>query len=173
MLGLILDRKQTTRKLTQPNSPHTPYYISITLGCLHFTKFCWVGKHVNIIMKRTNSPQPEANPTQGKLGQKWHLGHFFPQQIIFRGLGLILYRKQATRNPTQPNSPQTAYFRTDWYERVEPCSDFKYRVTHYYRNTPYVFGRRGMIYLRSSERTLKPSKTNSPLGKHPNNSMPY
>ena len=24
------------------------------LGCLRFTKFCWVGKHVNIIMKPTN-----------------------------------------------------------------------------------------------------------------------
>ena len=37
---------------------------------------------------------------------------FFPQQIPFRGLGLILYinRKQTTRNPTQPNPPQTPYF---------------------------------------------------------------
>ena len=39
-----------------------------------------------------------------------HLGHFFPRQIFFRGLGLILYRKQTTRNPTQPNSPQTPYY---------------------------------------------------------------
>ena len=28
-------------------------------------------------------------------------------------------------------------------------------------------------YLRISKRNLKPSKTNSPLGKHPNNLMPY
>ena len=38
------------------------------------------------------------------------MGHFFPQQIIFRGLGLILYRKQNARNPTEPNSPQTPYY---------------------------------------------------------------
>ena len=52
-------------------------------------------------------PQPSANPTQQKWGLKWHLGHFFPRQIVFRGLGLVLYRKQTTRNLTQPNSPQT------------------------------------------------------------------
>ena len=26
------------------------------VGCLRYTKLCWVGKHVNIIMKPTNSP---------------------------------------------------------------------------------------------------------------------
>ena len=45
-------------------------------------------------------PQPKANPTQEKTR---HLGHFFPQQIYFCGLGLILYRKQTTRNPTLGN----------------------------------------------------------------------
>ena len=30
----------------------------LLLGCLRFTKFCWVGKHVHIIMKPTNSPTP-------------------------------------------------------------------------------------------------------------------
>ena len=30
-----------------------------------------------------------------------------------------------------------------------------------------------MIYVKSSKRTLKPSKTNSPLGKHPDNSKSY
>ena len=30
------------------------------------------------------------------------MGHFFPQHISFRGLGLALYRKQTTRNLTQP-----------------------------------------------------------------------
>ena len=31
-------------------------------------------------------------------------------KIFFRGPGLISYRKQATRNPTQTNSPQTPYY---------------------------------------------------------------
>ena len=48
------------------------------------------------------TPQPKANPTQENLGWKWHLGRFFPQQIIFRALGLILYRKQGIQE-TQPN----------------------------------------------------------------------
>ena len=63
------------------------------LRCLRLTKSCWVGKHsLNVIMKPTNSPtQGQPNPTQEKLGYKWHLGHFFPQQKFFRGLGLILY----------------------------------------------------------------------------------
>ena len=53
-------------------------------------------------------PNPRPTPTQNKLGENWHLGHFLPQQIVFRGLGLVLYRKQ-TRNLTQPSSPQTPY----------------------------------------------------------------
>ena len=54
--------------------------------------------------------QPEKNWVQAGI-----LGHLFPQQIFFRGLGLILYRKQTnTRNPTQPNSPQTPC----WIQRV-------------------------------------------------------
>ena len=51
--------------------------------------------------------QPKVRPTQEKIGLKVAYGpRFSPQQVIFRGLGLILYRKQTTRNPTQPNSPQ-------------------------------------------------------------------
>ena len=33
-------------------------------GCLRYTKLCWVGKHVNMIMKPTNSPT--QGPTQPK-----------------------------------------------------------------------------------------------------------
>ena len=80
----------------------------ISLGCFRFIKICWAGNHINISMKPTNSPtQGQHNPKKIRL--KWHLGHFFPQQIFFRGLGLILYRKQTTRNPTKQNSPQTPY----------------------------------------------------------------
>ena len=38
---------------------------------------------------------------------------------------------------------------------------------------PYIFEHSGMIYLKSSKQTPKPSKTNSPLGKHPNYFTPY
>ena len=48
------------------------------MGCLRYTKFCWVGKHGKIIKKPTNSPtQGQPNPKKEKLDQKWHLGHFF------------------------------------------------------------------------------------------------
>ena len=53
---------------------------------------------------------PSPRPTQPK--KKWlrvAFGHFFPQQITFRGLGVIYCRKQTTRNPTQSNSSQTLY----------------------------------------------------------------
>ena len=55
-----------------------------------------------------NDELPNPRPTQSKKNQvkKCHVGHFFfPQQVVFGGLGLILYREQATRNPTQPDSP--------------------------------------------------------------------
>ena len=37
----------------------------------------------------------------------------------------------------------------------------------------YIFEQGDMTCLRSSKRSLKPSKTKYPLGKHPNNLMPY
>ena len=61
---------------------------------------------VNVIMQPTNSPT-QGQPNPGKFGLKWHLIHFFPQQLFFRGLGLVLYGKQTTRNPTHPDYPQT------------------------------------------------------------------
>ena len=42
-----------------------------------------------------------------------------------------------------------------------------------YRNDQYIFGQGDMTCLRSSKRSLKPSKTKYPLGKHPNNLMPH
>ena len=41
---------------------------------------------------------PNPRPTQPKkIVKKWYLGHFFPQQIFFRGLGTILGRKHSVR----------------------------------------------------------------------------
>ena len=39
-------------------------------------------------------------------------------------------------------------------------------------NNGYIFGQGDMTCLRSSKRSLKPSKTKYPLGKHPDNLMP-
>ena len=80
----------------------------VSIGCLRFAKFCWVGKHINVIMKPTNSPT-QGQPNPRKIGLKVAFGPlFFPQQIVLRGLGIVLYRKQTTRNPTQPNSLQSS-----------------------------------------------------------------
>ena len=50
---------------------------------------------------------PNPRPTQSKKtwveNGVWPT--FFPQEMFFRGLGLILCRKQTTRNPTQPIFP--------------------------------------------------------------------
>ena len=93
--------------LTTYAHPYSP-----RIGFLRFTKFCWVGKHVNIIMKPTDQ-LPNPRPTQPKKKKEvksGNLGHFFsPQQIFFGWLGLVLCRKQTTRNPAQPNLPQTPY----------------------------------------------------------------
>ena len=87
------------------SSYHTAVY-QATVGCFLFTKFCWAGKLIpgNCYNQNRQTPQPKANPTQERKNRlkKWCLGHFFPQQIIFRGLGLVLYRKQTTRSLTQP-----------------------------------------------------------------------
>ena len=50
-------------------------------------------------MKPTTTPRPKAIPTQEKLGETWRLGRFFPQAMIFRGLGLIKYRKRDCNKP--------------------------------------------------------------------------
>ena len=52
-------------------------------------------------------PNPRPAPPKIINRLKVAFGPLFPcEQIIFRGLGLILYWKQTTRNPTPPNSPQ-------------------------------------------------------------------
>ena len=42
-----------------------------------------------------------------------------------------------------------------------------------YHNNQFIFGQGDMTCLRNSKRSLKPSKTKYPLGKHSNNIMPY
>ena len=73
-----------------------------TVPCSRCTKLCSVGKHTNVIMKPTNSPtQGQLNPRKIRL--KVVFGPFFSTaNTLFRGLALVLYRKQ-TRNLTQLN----------------------------------------------------------------------
>ena len=46
------------------------------------------------------------------------IGPLFPTADSFRGLGLVLYRKQ-TRNLTQPNAPHTPYLILSMHEPSE------------------------------------------------------
>ena len=76
----------------------------------HVLRGTWARfKYVYYEIDEIPNPRPIQPPPQNK-GQKWHLGPFFPQQIIFDGLALILYRKQNTRTPAQPNSLQIPYY---------------------------------------------------------------
>ena len=45
---------------------------------------------------------PNPRPTQGKLGEKWHLGHFSQKQVFFRGLGFDFIWKTDHKKPN-PN----------------------------------------------------------------------
>ena len=57
---------------------------AFTIGCLRFTKFCWVGKHANIIMKPTNTP------TQGQPNnpRTMAFGPHFPAANNFSWVGI-------------------------------------------------------------------------------------
>ena len=73
---------------------------------------------------------------------------------------------------SQPNcryiSGQIGRRRSTVFAFLMPCW---YSYSHH--NNRCIFGHRDITCLRSSKRTLKPSKTKYPLGKHPNNLMTY
>ena len=94
---------------THRNMP--PTAAKPVVGCLRFTKLCWVGKHILRSKYYYETDElPNPRPTQHpKKRLKVAFGTFFPTANNFRGLGLTLFRKQITGNPTQPNSPQTPY----------------------------------------------------------------
>ena len=56
-------------------------------GCLRFTKFCWVGKHINIIVKPTNSPI-QGRPNPRKIRLKVASGPLFPTANEFSWVGI-------------------------------------------------------------------------------------
>ena len=107
-------------------------------------------------MKPTNSSsQGQPNPTKIRL--KVALGPLFPcEQIIFLGLGLIVCRKQTTRNPTQPNFSantlpwliETVFYVLGpgwWLASVKRC-----RYTQYDRSPASRHAAHGMYRPRSS-----------------------
>ena len=59
----------------------------LALGCLRFTKLCWVGNDMSIIMKPSNSPtQGQPNPTRIRL--KVVFGPLFPTANVFLWVGI-------------------------------------------------------------------------------------
>ena len=82
---------------------HTDHTDQDYVRCLRCTKFCSLGKRINIVMKPTNSPtQGQPNPRIIRLKQAFGPLFFHSKYFFFRGLRLILYRKQTTRNTTNP-----------------------------------------------------------------------
>ena len=50
-------------QIYQSGREYNSRLIYVHVGCWRFTKLCWVGKHMDIIMKPTNSPtQGQPNP---------------------------------------------------------------------------------------------------------------
>ena len=101
---------------------------SPVIGCLRFTKFCWVGKYLPVnIMKPTNSPT-QGQPNPRKIGVlKVAFGPLFPTEIFFfRGLGLILYRKKVLQ--TQPNQILRKH-PTMWPDH-SPCAEKRSSTPH-------------------------------------------
>ena len=52
------------------------------IGCLQCTKFGWVGKHIDIIMKPTNS-RTHGEPNPGQIRLKVEIGPLFSHNKYF------------------------------------------------------------------------------------------
>ena len=74
-------------------------------------------KEVHTVVALSNSEGQTAGGTRER--QQRQLGNFFPQQIFFCGLGLVLYRKETTRNLTLPNYPHTLVCASFVVEEIE------------------------------------------------------
>ena len=95
-----------TRKILMFLSTKGILLISMLIACMRFTKLCWVEKHINVIMKPTNSPT-QRQPNPRNIWLKVAFGPRFPTTNNFSWVGVGLCRKQTTKNPTQSNSPRT------------------------------------------------------------------
>ena len=75
-----------------------------------------------ILLWNRRTPQPKANPTRWKIRSKVAFGPLFsPQQIIFRGLGLILCRKPDYNKPNPTKSLANTQFmcKLSLYQGIE------------------------------------------------------
>ena len=78
----------------------------LSVGVITIYQIIWVGKHVNAIMKPTNSPpQPKKKLVQSHT---WATFFHTASKFSWVRLALVLDGKQTTRNPTQSDSRQTA-----------------------------------------------------------------
>ena len=100
-------------------------------------------------MKPTNSPT-KGQPNPRKNGLKVGFGPLlYHNKLFFRGLGLILYRKQTTRNPTQPNSPQATYVVVPGMLRLKRPRRVKNYVRKIERRTSGVCGARLNLHIHA------------------------
>ena len=76
--------------------------------------FCWVGKHVKYYYETDELPNPRPAQPKKNWAKSGIWATFPSQEIVFRGLGLVLYRKQTTRKPTQPSFLQTPCWFVEW-----------------------------------------------------------
>ena len=61
--------------------------LAITVFAIYHTTLCWVAKHINIIMKPSNSPtQGQPNPRKKRLNLA--CGPLFPTAIFFSWVGI-------------------------------------------------------------------------------------
>ena len=68
--GMWLMRPLLPHAVLSPPSPpvRKQERVELLLGCLRYTRLCWVRKHVNATMKPTNSPtQGQPNPRKIRL----------------------------------------------------------------------------------------------------------
>ena len=98
-------RRNKTRTVATPTAPATP-----TRGCLRLTTLCWVGKHMSIAMKPTNS-QTQGQPDPTKIRSKVASGPLFPRsKYFFVGWDWLIQETDHKKpNPTEcyANTPIT------------------------------------------------------------------
>ena len=77
-----------------------------TIGCLRYTNLRWVGKTYKYYNETDELPNPRpTHPKKNRVTGVAFKPLFPTANIVFRGLGLVLYRKKTTSNLT-PSSPQ-------------------------------------------------------------------
>ena len=106
------------------------------IGCLQYTKFCWAGKHVNIIMKPTNS-QTRGQPNPRKIRLKrgiWATFSHSTNILSWVGIGFILLCRRQDYKKPNPNEiirkhANTPIFQVIDTAALQPAGNFSLRGT--------------------------------------------